>query len=202
MTQPENDSDPVRTPHVRECHACAWWRGYLIDNRLRRFFHKPEKMLAPFIAPGMTVMDVGCGMGYFAIPMARMVGNAGNVTAVDLQQERLDVLMKRAARAGVASRIQSLKCGPDDLKFAGAVDFALAFYVVHEIPDPLRLLRQIHACLKPGGRLLIVEPSFEVTQTQFDETTALAQTVGFRPGDQPKFCVSRTILFAAEMPAL
>jgi ubiquinone/menaquinone biosynthesis C-methylase UbiE len=183
-----------------ECRECAWWRGYLIDNRLRRIFHKPEKMLAPFVLPGMTAMDVGCGMGYFAVPMARMVGETGKVTAVDLQQERLDVLMRRASRAGVASRISPLKCARDDFKFAGPVDFALAFYFVHEIPDPLRVLRQIHACLKPGGALLLAEPSFEVTQAQFDATIALAQTVGFCPGVQPKFCVSRAMLLAAGQP--
>lgn len=200
MTQPNDSPGPVQTVQARECRVCAWWRGYLIDNRLRRILHKPEKILAPFVVSGMTVMDVGCGMGYFAIPAARLVGETGRVTAVELQQERLDVLMRRAKRAGVASRISPLKCEFNDLKAVGAVDFTLAFYFVHEIPDPLRVLRQIRACLKPGGRLLLVEPSFEVTAAQFDETIALARTVGFTTVGGPKVRASRSVLLAAEEP--
>ena len=201
MMRPNDPLNSARPPQQREFRELAWWRGYLIDNPVRRIFHKPEKMLAPFIVPGMTVMDVGCGMGCFAVPMARMVGEAGRVVAVEVQQEKLDVVMRRAARAGVASRISPVKCASDDLKAPGGVDFALAFYLVHEIPDPPRLLLQIHACLKPGGTLLIAEPSFEVNPRQFDETIALATSFGFTPVGQPKFCVSRTVLLAAESPA-
>ena len=56
-------------------HACPWWGGYFIDNRLRRLFHKAEKIVGPYLGPGMTVMDVGCGMGFFSIAMAEMVGD-------------------------------------------------------------------------------------------------------------------------------
>jgi len=198
MTQPNDDSGPARPPQTHGCRECAWWRGYLIDNRLRRILHKPERILAPFVLPGMTVMDAGCGMGYFAVPMARMVGETGRVVAVDVQRERLDVLMRRAARAGVASRVYPLKCGINDLNAVGEMDFALAFYFVHEIPDPFRVLRQIRACMKPEGRLLLVEPSFEVTVSQFDATIALARAAGFSPADGPKIRVSRSVLLAAE----
>ncbi len=185
---------------MRETRELAWWRGYLIDNPLRGIIHRPGEMLAPFVAPGMTVMDIGCGMGHFAVPMARMVGEAGRVVAIETQQEKLDVVMRRAARAGVASRISPVKCSQNDLGTSGAADLAWAFYIVHEIADPARLLRQIHACLKPGGALLIAEPSFEVSARQFDETIALARTVGFSPVRRPAFRVSRAVLFAAGNP--
>ena len=81
-------------------HVCPWWGGYFIDNRLRHLLHRPERILAPYVKAGMTVMDVGCGMGFFAIPAARLVGAEGRVIAVDLQQQMLDVLMRRAAKAG------------------------------------------------------------------------------------------------------
>jgi len=54
-------------------HTCPWWGGYLIDNRLRRLLHNPERILAAYLQPGMTVMDFGCGMGFFSIAMAGMV---------------------------------------------------------------------------------------------------------------------------------
>jgi ubiquinone/menaquinone biosynthesis C-methylase UbiE len=201
MAEPNDGAaDPVRPPQTGEFRELAWWRGYLIDNPLRRILHKPEKMLTPFVTPGMTVMDIGCGMGCFTVPMARMVGETGKVVAVEVQQEKLDVVMLRAARAGVASRISPLQCAHHDLGADRGVDFALAFYIVHEVPDPPRLLRQIHACLKPGGALLIAEPSFEVSAAQFEETIALARSIGFSPVSRPAFCVSRAVLLAAGNP--
>ena len=116
-------------------HVCPWWGGYFIDNRLRRLFHKPEEILGPYVRSGMTVMDVGCGMGLFAIAMARLVGPDGRVIAVDLQQKMLDVLRKRAAKAGVGDRIDTHRCQANALEVAEPVDFALAFYSAHEVPD-------------------------------------------------------------------
>jgi 2-polyprenyl-3-methyl-5-hydroxy-6-metoxy-1,4-benzoquinol methylase len=62
-------------------HVCPWWGGYFIDNPLRRLLHNPEKIVGPYVQPGMTVMDVGCGMGIFSIaitggdgPVRRSVG--------------------------------------------------------------------------------------------------------------------------------
>ena len=99
-------SDPVmHREGIMAGHVCPWWGGYFIDNWLRRLFHDPDAILRPYVHPGMTVMDVGCGMGLFAIAMARLVGPTGKVIAVDLQQQMLDVLGKRALKAGVADRI-------------------------------------------------------------------------------------------------
>ena len=86
-------------------HVCPWWVGYFIDNPLRRWIHNPEQILRPYVKPGMRVLDFGCGMGLFAIAMAKMVGDDGCVVAVDLQRRMLDTLKKRAAKAGVAARI-------------------------------------------------------------------------------------------------
>ena len=40
-------------------HVCPWWGGYFIDNPLRRLLHNPDKIVGPYVMPGMTVMDVG-----------------------------------------------------------------------------------------------------------------------------------------------
>ena len=60
------------SPKMSE-HVCPWWGGYFIDNRLRRLLHNPERLLSPYVQQGMTVMDIGCGMGFFSIAMAAMV---------------------------------------------------------------------------------------------------------------------------------
>ena len=81
-------------------HICPWWGGYFIDNPDPPTFPQPREIVAPYVKPGMTVMDVGCGMGFCSIAMARVVGDSGQVIAVDLQQRMLDVLRQRATRLG------------------------------------------------------------------------------------------------------
>ena len=72
-------------------HVCPWWGGYFIDNWFRRWLHSPERILAPYVKPGMSVLDFGCGMGIFSVAMARMVGDEGQVIAVDVQQQMLEL---------------------------------------------------------------------------------------------------------------
>ncbi len=57
--------------------VCPWWLGYLLVNPLRKLLYKPENILKPYIHEGMTVLEVGSGMGFFTLPMARLVGRIG-----------------------------------------------------------------------------------------------------------------------------
>jgi ubiquinone/menaquinone biosynthesis C-methylase UbiE len=139
----------------------------------------------------MTAMDFGCGMGFFAIPMARLVGEGGSVLAVDLQQKMLDVLRKRAARAGLADRIRTHRCEADALGVGQPVDFALAFYSAHEVPDLRRLLTELHGCLRTGGRLLVVEPVGHVSAAAFEEMVSMAEAMGLALDARPRICLSR-----------
>jgi ubiquinone/menaquinone biosynthesis C-methylase UbiE len=179
-------------------HLCPWWGGYFIDNRFRRLLHKPEKILAPYVTTGMTVMDFGCGMGFFAIPMARLVGDVGHVIAADLQQQMLDVLQKRAEKAGVADRIQTCRCEPNSIGNRKPTDFALAFYSAHEVPDLRRLLREIHGCLRLEGKLLVAEPIGHVTTTDFERMLSLADEVGLSVEERPSIRLSRAAVLAAK----
>jgi ubiquinone/menaquinone biosynthesis C-methylase UbiE len=88
-------------------HVCPWWAGYFINNRLRHMLRNPEAILDRYVRPGMTVMDLGCGMGLFSIAMARKVGGQGCVIAVDIQPRMLDVLQRHAEKSGMATRIQN-----------------------------------------------------------------------------------------------
>lgn len=177
-------------------HICPWWGGYFIDNRLRRLLHNPEKILGPYVKPGMTAMDVGCGMGMFALVMAQMVGEQGQVIAVDLQQEMLDVVKRRAEKADLADRIQTHKCEQDRLGVDAQADFALAFMMVHEVPDQRRLLREIHACLKPSGKLLVAEPRIHVPGKAFQETGTTAEELGLKVVEEPWVRWCRAAVFA------
>jgi len=174
--------------------VCPWWMGYLIDNPIRRLFHDPARLLAPHVRTGMTVLDIGCGLGFAAIPAARMVGDSGSVIAIDIQQKMLDGLMARANRAGVAHRIRPHRCAPDDIGRHPAADFAAAFFSIHEMPDTPRASRQIAANLKPGARFLIAEPRMEVTPRGFEDTLAIAAAAGFILLERPRLPMGRMAL--------
>ncbi len=176
-------------------HVCPWWLAYTFDNPLRRIFHKPGEMFAPYLKEGMTAIDLGCGMGYFSIGMARMVGESGKVLSVDLQQRMLDTLMRRAQKAGVASRITPLLCDASTIGHHDEVDFALAFWMAHETPDECNFLKQVHAILKKSGALLLAEPKLHVTGDEFQKTLGLAHEIGFKRIGSPLISLSHAALF-------
>ncbi len=166
---------------------------------LRRLFQKPERILGPYIREGMTVLEPGCAMGFFSLPMARMVGARGRIVCVDLQQRMLSSLARRASKAGVAARIEARLCAQDGLgieDLSGQIDFALAFAMVHEVPDPGRLLSQISDALAPGGHLLIAEPAGHVSRNAFEETVKLATEMGLATVERPPIPTSHAILMA------
>jgi ubiquinone/menaquinone biosynthesis C-methylase UbiE len=142
----------------------------------------------------MTVADIGCGMGYFSVAMAKLVGPAGRVLSVDLQEKMLQYLQKRADRAGIQDRINTILAEPDDIKVPGQVDFVLLFWMVHEVKDIPRFFGQVAAVLKPGGKVLSIEPRMHVTQKRFEEILGYANTAGFSVKDGPQVGMSRSAL--------
>ena len=184
----------MRTNHHNH-KVCPWWKAYTFDNLFRRLIHKPEKMFAGLVKEGMTVVDIGAGMGFFSIAMARMVGDSGKVISVDIQSKMIKTLEKRARKRGVADKIQTILCKPDDICVKEKADFILAFYVVHEVPDIRHLFQQVIACMKPETRFLVVEPSMHVSSNEFEQTLKLAIDSGLILLNRPKILLSRSALF-------
>jgi ubiquinone/menaquinone biosynthesis C-methylase UbiE len=151
-----------------------------------------------FIEKGQRVLDVGCGPGFFSLAMARIVGEEGLVIAADLQQGMLDRVYKRAQEEHIESRIQLHKCQEDRIGLNETVDFALAYYMVHEVPDPDAFLQEIYSIIKPGGKLLLVEPIFHVSHSAFQATRDLAFSIGFKRIDEPHVIFSRAILLVRD----
>ncbi len=176
-------------------HVCPWWGGYFLDNRLRRLIHQPDRILGPFLSPGMTVMDFGCGMGLFSIAAAKLVGATGTVIAVDLQPRMLSALRKRAEKAGVADWIRTHVCPRESVGIRQPIDFALAFWSLHEAPDPSVVLTEIHNCLVDRGKLLIAEPRGHVSGKDFEQMTRVARRVGLNADQQVRVRLSRAITF-------
>ena len=176
--------------------VCPWWLMPTFDNPLRRLIHNPNKILAGLVAEGQTALDIGCGMGYFTIPMAHMVGIKGQLIAIDLQARMLNGVRKRALRAGVAERVRLHRGDLSQVNLAAAADFALMFWMAHEVPEQEIFLRQVSDLLKPGAGLLLVEPLLHVSAAAFQRTVGAAQTAGLEVRAEPKVKFSRAVLMA------
>ena len=151
----------------------------LLDNRLRRCLQNPRKILSPFVREGMKVLDVGCGPGFFSLELARMVGIAGSVISADLQQGMLQKLGARVRGTELEDRIYLVKCESDNINVTEKIDFALAFWMVHEVPDKASFFKQLKHVLKNNGQILIVEPKlFHVSRKEFQSTVAIAEQAG------------------------
>ena len=183
---------------VRNNHVCPWWLCFTFDNLLRRLVQNPEKIIESYVHSGDTVLDVGPGMGYFSIPLAKIVGERGSVFAADVQQEMLNALQKRAKGAGVEKRIILHLCKKDSLGLDTKFDFALAFWMVHEVPEQDSFFGEIRSLLKPNGKLLISEPTIHVTKAMYEETVKKAIRAGFTLKSNPKIFLSRSALFSKE----
>jgi SAM-dependent methyltransferase len=163
--------------------VCPWWIGYFLASPIRKLWQDPHTILAPLVAEGMLVLEPGPGMGYFTLELARLVGPSGRVVAVDLQPRMLSVLRRRARRRRLQERVETRLASEDGMRLAdlaGRVDFALAFAMVHEVPDAGRFFGEVAAAVKPGGRLLFAEPAGHVTDPQFAASLELAAGAGFR----------------------
>ena len=176
-------------------HVCPWWLTYTFDNPLRRLLHPPERVLGAWVRPGMTVLDVGCGFGHFSLGMARLVGLDGRVIAADLQEQSLAIVRRRARRAGLLDRITTHRCGEDSCGAPGPVDFALAFWMLHETPSAEAFCRQIAGALSPGGRFLVAEPAFHVGEADFEAELRAAACAGLQLLERPQVRMSRAALF-------
>lgn len=178
-----------------KAHICPWWLCFTFDNPLRRLLQNPQAIIRPYVHPGDRILDIGPGMGYFTIPMAKMVGETGKVIAADIQPPMLEHLMRRAQKKHVHRRVEPIVVNGEDLCFSGVADFVLAFWMVHEAPDQLKLLRQIRAALKRNGRFLLAEPIIHVRKQAFHTSVELAEKAGLEPIALPRIFLSRAVVF-------
>lgn len=174
--------------------VCPVKRAGLLDNKIRRWLQNPVKILKPYVKEGMTVLDIGCGPGFFSIEMAGMVGKSGRVIASDLQEGMLQKLENKIKGTAFQEQIRLHRSEKNRIGVSEKVDFILAFYVVHELPDKEKFFNEIRAILKPDGQVLLVEPSFHVSKKAFEETIRKAEKAGLRPLQGPKVFLSKAVL--------
>jgi len=106
---------------------------------------------------GDVVADIGCGTGYYASRMAKLVGEKGLVYGVEIQQEMLDLLARNMKHLGV-DNVKGHMGEPDDPKLPKeSCDVVLMVDVYHEFEFPHEMVRSMIEALKPGGRMVLIE---------------------------------------------
>jgi ubiquinone/menaquinone biosynthesis C-methylase UbiE len=168
---------------------CPWWLGCLLASPIRRLWHNPQEILKPYVKHGMRVLEPGSGMGFFTLDLARLVGPEGKVIAIDVQPRMIAGLQRRARRAGLQDRIEARLARADSVGLSdldGTIDFALAFAVIHELPDAGRFLKEMSRALGPDRILLIAEPKGHVKEGDFAGLINTAKSAGFQAMTGPE----------------
>lgn len=175
--------------------VCPIERSGSLDNKWRRWLQNPQKILSPFIKPGMKVLDVGCGPGFFSIEIAKMIEETGKVYSVDLQEGMLDLIRNKIAGTELDARIILVKSQTNGFEIPEKVDFILGFYMVHEVSDKDNLFKQLKNNLNINGQFLLVEPKlFHVTKKEFELTIQKAINAGFKISSGPKIIFSHSVI--------
>lgn len=129
-----------------------------LDNEQRRKLLPAKDIIEKFnLQEGEVFADFGCGVGYFTIPAAEIVGESGNVFALDISDSMLEETIKRA-KANNISNISTYKIQNNIIPLEkNSIDASLLAFVLHEITEHKKLLSEIHKVLKPYGKIIIIE---------------------------------------------
>jgi ubiquinone/menaquinone biosynthesis C-methylase UbiE len=124
-----------------------------MDNFIRRFISPPKKKISKFIRTGCVAADIGCGPGYFTIPMAEMTGPSGRVYAVDSDPKSIHAVKAKSELRGLEKILEAtvtsaadMKCIPDT-----SIDFVFANAVLCCMADHSGAVAEIKRILKPDG---------------------------------------------------
>ena len=171
------------------------WLAGGLDNWVRKWLQNPSKILGPYIKSGMTVLDFGCGPGFFTVEIAKLVGKTGRVFAVDVQEGMLQKLKNKVMGTEVSSRIILHKSVDNRIGLLDPMDVVVAFYVFHELTNKNDILNEIKVLLKENGLFILVEPKYvHVSKREFDDTVSKANNIGFKKVESIKSFMSRSVV--------
>jgi ubiquinone/menaquinone biosynthesis C-methylase UbiE len=181
--------------------ACPAGASWLLDNPLMNAIAGPEQIIQRLgLHEGMQLLDVGCGTGRLTLPAAERVGVVGGVTALDIQAEMLEKLLRRG-RERQLGNIHPVHGGAGaGLLEPGYYDRALLVTVLGEIRNRDEALREIREALKPGGTLLVTEVLFDPHYLRQARVSSLCQRAGFREVEtfRDRFSYSKLFVCPAE----
>ena len=129
-----------------------------LDRRERLDEEEPDLAMRLIrVERGSTVADLGAGSGYFTVRLAKAVGTAGKVYAVDIQQGMLDLLQRAVTKEKLTNVVPVLGAADDPRLPPASLDLVLMVDVYHELSSPQTTLAHLKNALKPGGRLILLE---------------------------------------------
>jgi ubiquinone/menaquinone biosynthesis C-methylase UbiE len=181
--------------HFHNPFVCPAYAYSFLDNKLRRLVHDPRKICGKYISAGQSALDIGCGPGYFTFGLAEIVGPLGQVLAVDIQPQGLELIQKKSKGTVWEKVISTHLAKPETLALTGQFDLILNFWMLHEVPDQKRFIKEIAGLMKPGSKYLLVEPKGHVGQRFFAEEIKLIETQGLQVLEFPKVWFSRAVVF-------
>lgn len=177
----------------RQTHLHPVEKAGTLESCFRRLLQNPEKIVAKYVQSGMTILDLGCGTGYFTTEIAKLLDNSGKVIAVDVQEGMLEILRQKLKDSELQHKIQIHKCQENCLGLMEKVDFALAFYAFHEVKHIDNIIIELKAILKPEAKILIAEQKFHVPKHTFDTLIQKMEDNGFIIFERPKIFFSRAV---------
>jgi ubiquinone/menaquinone biosynthesis C-methylase UbiE len=131
-----------------------------MESRFRYRFFSPARIIAGSgVRVGQTVLEVGCGTGYFTVPLARLIGNRGHLFAIDVVPQSVELVSEKLRIAGLKA-VDVVKADAMETGFAAArFDEAVLFGVIPAPMLPLnRLLPEMHRVLRVGGTMAVWPP--------------------------------------------
>jgi len=163
-------------------HPMSAGLAWMLDNPLARNFGGARTTVQRMqLKPGQAVLEVGCGPGRIALPVAQKILPGGEVTAADIQPRMLQRIALRAQQAGVTN-LRTVECSAAKLPLADAsFDVVYLCTVLGEIPDRPAALAECYRVLKPGGQLSLTETIGDPHYQSRSRATSLATAAGFSP---------------------
>jgi len=174
--------------------VCPMGVAGLLDSKLRRMFHNPNKILKPFISKNITALDIGCGPGVFSIEIAKLLEGTGKVISVDMQEGMLNILKNKISGKPIEKIITLHKCTQNNLCIKENVDFVLMFYMIHEVPNKENLFKEVLPLINENGLLMIVEPGI-ISVKEFDRMINIIKQYGFMEYRKLKILFSKGMVF-------
>jgi tRNA A58 N-methylase Trm61 len=127
-------------------------------------------------------------MGFFTLELARLVVPSGRVIASEVEPRMIEVLKRRAKKAGLAGRIDARAVPANSMELGDLgekIDFVLAGFVVHEMPAAPAFFTEAAEAMKPGATLLLMEPAGHVSDAEFEDELTAAAANGLHIAGRP-----------------
>jgi ubiquinone/menaquinone biosynthesis C-methylase UbiE len=180
--------------NINNTHLHPLKNAGALDSRFRRLLQNPKRILKKYIQQGMTVLDLGCGTGFFTLEIAKLLGGKGKVIAIDVQKGMLEILKQKLKDSELKQQIQIFNNQAQNLGFTEKVDFIFAFYSFHEMKYIDHIIQALKEVTKPETKILISEQKVHVSKVMFEAIVNKMKNNGFVVYERPKIFFSRSVV--------